>query len=212
MKVLNLYAGIGGNRKLWKDVEVTAVEIDEQIASIYRDFFPNDEMIITDAHSYLEKHYDEGWDFIWSSPPCPSHSRVRNFAGVGKGQVEPIYPNLELYEEIIFLTRLSESKGIDFQGSWVVENVVSYYEPLIRPQKLHNHYFWANFYIPKIQFEGNRRHHSSVEELEEYKGFDLSEYDLSRDKKVKLLRSAIHPELGKHILESGVKKKQMKLS
>ena len=30
MKVLNLYAGIGGNRKLWEDVEVTAVEWDEQ--------------------------------------------------------------------------------------------------------------------------------------------------------------------------------------
>jgi len=28
-KVLNLYAGIGGNRKLWTDVDVTAVEWDE---------------------------------------------------------------------------------------------------------------------------------------------------------------------------------------
>ena len=28
MKVLNLYCGIGGNRKLWEDVEVTAVELD----------------------------------------------------------------------------------------------------------------------------------------------------------------------------------------
>lgn len=26
IKVLNLYAGIGGNRKLWEGVEVTAVE------------------------------------------------------------------------------------------------------------------------------------------------------------------------------------------
>ena len=32
MKVLNLYAGIGGNRKLWKDVEVTAVENNKEIA------------------------------------------------------------------------------------------------------------------------------------------------------------------------------------
>ena len=36
IKVLNLYAGIGGNRKLWKDVEVTAVEINEEIAGVYK--------------------------------------------------------------------------------------------------------------------------------------------------------------------------------
>ena len=40
MKVLNLYAGIGGNRKLWQDVDVTAVELNPQIAKIYQDFFP----------------------------------------------------------------------------------------------------------------------------------------------------------------------------
>ena len=33
MKVLNLYAGIGGNRKLWEDVEVTAVELNPKIFS-----------------------------------------------------------------------------------------------------------------------------------------------------------------------------------
>lgn len=55
MKVLNLYAGIGGNRKLWKDVEVTAVELDPQIAGIYKDFFPNDNVIVGDAHDYLLK-------------------------------------------------------------------------------------------------------------------------------------------------------------
>ena len=32
MKILNLYAGIGGNRKLWKDVQVTAVELNSEIA------------------------------------------------------------------------------------------------------------------------------------------------------------------------------------
>ena len=37
MKVLNLYAGIGGNRKLWTDVEVTAIENNESIAAIYQD-------------------------------------------------------------------------------------------------------------------------------------------------------------------------------
>ena len=63
MEVLNLYAGIGGNRKLWEDVEVTAVEINEQIAQIYQDNFPNDRVIIGDAHQYLLDHFKE-FDFI----------------------------------------------------------------------------------------------------------------------------------------------------
>jgi DNA (cytosine-5)-methyltransferase 1 len=32
MKILNLYAGIGGNRKLWNDMPVTAIENDKAIA------------------------------------------------------------------------------------------------------------------------------------------------------------------------------------
>ena len=53
MKVLNLYAGIGGNRKLWGGVEVTAVELNPEIAHIYSDFYPDDEVIIDDANQYL---------------------------------------------------------------------------------------------------------------------------------------------------------------
>ena len=35
-KILNLYAGIGGNRKLWGDEhEITAVEYDEATADVY---------------------------------------------------------------------------------------------------------------------------------------------------------------------------------
>lgn len=69
MKILNLYAGIGGNRKLWGDEhEITAVEYDPKIAEIYQKFFPNDKVIVTDAHQYLLEHFQE-FDFIWSSPP-----------------------------------------------------------------------------------------------------------------------------------------------
>lgn len=69
MKILNCYAGIGGNRKLWgDDHEITAVENDPDIAKIYQDFFPNDKVIVADAHQYLLDHFKE-YDFIWSSPP-----------------------------------------------------------------------------------------------------------------------------------------------
>ena len=56
MKILNLYAGIGGNRKLWENVEVVAVEIEPKIAKIYSYFFSNDKVIVVDAHQFLLKH------------------------------------------------------------------------------------------------------------------------------------------------------------
>lgn len=70
MKILNLYAGIGGNRKLWgDDYEITAVEFDPEIARAYQDRYPNDTVIVGDAKQYLLDHYKE-FDFIWASPPC----------------------------------------------------------------------------------------------------------------------------------------------
>ena len=189
LKVLNLYAGIGGNRKLWTDVQVTAVEIMPAIAGIYRDMFPYDKVIVDDAHNYLLEHFEE-YDLIWSSPPCPSHSHIRKELGVGSGQNKPIYPDMKLYEEILLLKHY-------FKGRYVVENVVSFYEPLIKPYELASHYFWSNFYIKII--EGNsREHHSDVDDLEERKGFDLSKY--SGIDKRKALRNCVEPEVGLHIL------------
>ena len=144
MKILNLYAGIGGNRKLWGDEhEITAVEINPEIAMIYQDFFPNDKVIVGDAHQYLLNHYKE-FDFIWSSPPCPSHGVSRYWSSKsdnpGMNYPSPIYPDMNLYQEIIFLTHF-------YKGKWVVENVVSYYEPLIKPFEYQSHYYWCNFHI-----------------------------------------------------------------
>ena len=74
-KVLNLYDCLGGNRYKWTDCEVTAVELDPEIAALYKKRFPNDIVIIADAHQYLLDHYKK-FDFIWSSPPCPTHSKL----------------------------------------------------------------------------------------------------------------------------------------
>jgi DNA (cytosine-5)-methyltransferase 1 len=123
MKILNLYCGIGGNRKKWEGHEVTGVENDPAIAKIYQDLFPKDTVIIGDAHQYLLDHYQE-FDFIWSSPPCPSHSKARFGLGVGSGKVKGIYPDMRLYQEIIFLDK-------HFKGKFCVENVMAYYKPLI---------------------------------------------------------------------------------
>ena len=101
-KILNLYAGIGGNRKLWgNDFEITAVEYDEATAEVYKHYFPKDEVIIADAHKFLLDNFKK-YDFIWSSPPCPTHSDIRR-CGVHAGQYEALYPEMELYQEIILL-------------------------------------------------------------------------------------------------------------
>jgi len=200
-KVLNLYAGIGGNRKLWDNVDVTAIEINPKIAKIYQDFFPDDKVIVADAHKFLEKNY-EGFDFIWSSPPCPSHSRIRNIAGVGCGQNKPIYPDMKLYEEILFLNQIYHSSGVKFKGKFCVENVASYYKPLIIPQMVGRHYFWANFTI--TQFKLNTRGHMRTnKELMKIKGFDINDKTL--------LRNCTEPKLGKHILDCARKNIQQKL-
>ena len=201
MKVLNLYAGIGGNRKLWTDVDVTAVEINPEIAKIYSDFFPDDKIVIGDAHKYLLEHYDE-FDFIWSSPPCPSHSHIRKELAVeAKKQNKPIYPDMKLYEEIILLQHFCKSK-------WVVENVISYYIPLVKPYESAHHYFWSNFAISEFKTLSYRGHHNKLKELYYIKGFDLTKYN-GIDKR-KTIRNCVKPELGKHVFDCAFKIKQMR--
>jgi len=193
IKVLNLYAGIGGNRKLWENVDVTAVELDPDIAKIYQDFFPDDKVIVTDAHQYLLEHYSE-FDFIWSSPPCPTHSKPA-FAGTyskdGELRYKPKFPDMKLYEEVLFL------QGY-FKGLWVVENVVSWYEPLIKPQEINRHYFWANFYINAIP-KKSREHYGDIKTLSDRKGFNIDKYT-NIDKRT-TLRNCVEPETGKHIFD-----------
>ena len=203
MKILNLYAGIGGNRKLWgDDHEIVAVELDPKIAQIYQDFFPNDKVVVADAHQYLLDHFKE-FDFIWSSPPCPGHSKIRNEAAVGCGQNEVIYTDMKLYEEIILLKHFALKNT-----KWVVENVVSYYKPLIEPQEINLHYFWTNFFIRPLK-RTTRNHFSSNKKLQDAKGFDLSKYK-GIDKR-KILRNCVESETGLHIFNEAYKSEVQEL-
>ena len=206
MKILNLYAGIGGNRKLWGNKhKITAIENNQKIADIYKGFFPNDKVIVTDAHQYLLDHFKE-FDFIWSSPPCPTHSVCNHFLHA-QGNVR--YPDMSLWQEIVFLQKW-------FKGDWCVENVKSYYPPLWKPQVIDRHYYWANFEIPKINIERNfnlcnvrastrQKGDNYLISLEDHLGIKLPE---KATNKRLLLRNCVEPEVGFHILNASSKCKE----
>ncbi len=194
LKVCNAYAGIGGNRKLWQDVEVTAVEIDESIAKVYRDFFPDDKVIVADAHQYLLDHYKE-FDFIWSSPPCQSHSRM---IISGTNRKTTVYPDMKLYQEIIFLNQF-------FKGKFVIENVIPYYKPLITPQLLDRHSYWANFIIGLFKEPKKRTDLNNMKkrDLCDWLGFPIdipNIYIGENHCNIQILRNCVHPEIGLYIL------------
>lgn len=203
MKILNLYACLGGNRYKWDevtDIEVTAVEWDEELAKLYQERFPNDKVVVADAHQYLLDHYKE-FDFIWSSPPCPSHSRARYWNTKSKR----IYPDLKLYEEIIFLQN-------HFDRKYVVENVISYYDPLIPAYKRGRHLFWTNFNLPNILSFRKIKMVTSQNELNklcEFHNYNFNNYK-GKQRIYKVARNLVDYEAGKTILETavGIIKKQ----
>ncbi|MDE1834724.1 MAG: DNA cytosine methyltransferase [Candidatus Micrarchaeota archaeon] len=200
-KVLNLYSGIGGNRRLWRNLDITAVEYNKQIAEIYKDFFPDDNVVVADAHQYLLDHYEE-FDFIWASPPCQTHSSFRFNISVRYKRVKVQYPDMRLYQEIIFLQS-------HYAGKWVVENVNPYYKPLIPATKLQRHLFWSNFKLPNIQVEQDVIRSAQIPQLQKLHRFDLSKYKI-KDKR-QILRNCVNAELGKEILESAFKVAQVSL-
>ena len=204
MKALNLYCGLGGNRKKWTDVEVTAVELNPGIAMFYQDHFPDDTVIIADAHRYLLEHYKE-FDFIWSSSPCPSHSRARYWGTGGKnggGKIKPVFPDLKLYEEIIFLRNY-------YSGIWVCENVIPYYNPLIAPtNKIGRHLFWANFKIHNVNVPEADINRGKRAEWSALHGIDISGYKFNV-RTDKILRNCVNPDLGLHILNCAINKEKV---
>ncbi len=197
MNALNLYCGIGGNRKLWpKSVKVTAVELDPIIAAIYKKLFPLDEVIVADAHLYLLKNFQR-FDFIWSSPPCQSHSQMNYYLK------EKRYPDMSLYEEAIFLRTFCKKP-------WVVENVRGYYAPLLKPSlEISRHLFWSNFAVSPCseihwpQFGSNTRERETMLRKLVWMGYKLQYSDfkgMSRPRQI--VDNCVHPAYGLHLLRA----------
>ena len=205
MKILNLYACLGGNRYKWGDEhEITSVELDEELARLYQERFPNDTVIVADAHQYLLDHYKE-FDFIWSSPPCPSHSRI-NISQYTRDSWKPRFPDMKLYEEIIFLDKY-------FKGKYVVENVIPFYTPLIPALERNRHLYWTNFNLPKTV--SNRKNpaigkvKNEIQAFSEFHDYDFTKYK-GKQSKQKMARNLVDYEAGKTILDTvlGIRRKE----
>lgn len=200
-KILNLYACLGGNRYKWDEVadnlEVTAVELDPELARLYQERFPNDTVIVSDAHQYLLNHYKE-FDFIWSSPPCPTHSKVR-MTQKNQDSFTAKFPDMKLYEEIIFLDN-------HFKGKYVVENVTPYYEPLILAKKRGRHLYWTNFNLPNNLNERKIggilcQMIDEVKSLCKFHNYDFYKYKGTQPRN-KIARNLVDYQVGKTILQT----------
>jgi len=196
MKILNLFAGIGGNRVLWDGHAVTAIENDPQVALIYSKRFPKDELIVADAYDYLVNHFEE-YDVIWASPPCQTHSKLtrlrvgRRYLGKKSDTVK--LPDLKLYSLILFLQE-------SFRGDWVVENVMSYYKPLIPPTAIvGRHFIWSNKLISSVKFPG-REYANRVEDIASMKQIPLELIQDYTGRKDQLLRNAVSKPVITHIM------------
>jgi DNA (cytosine-5)-methyltransferase 1 len=207
MKILNLYSCLGGNRYKWDEVakeagieiEVTAVELDPETARLYQERFSNDIVIVADAHQYLLEHFKE-FDFICSSPPCPTHSRVR-MSQKNRDTFENKYPDMKLYEEILLLKH-------QYNGKYVVENVIPYYEPLIQAQKRGRHLYWSNFILPTEL--GERKLNGSLTLMKDelntlckFHDYDFRKYK-GEQSVTKMARNLVDYEAGRTILETAL--------
>ncbi len=195
IRVLNLYAGLGGNRALIPDqmhgteIKITSVELNHTIARYYQQHYPSDELVIGDAHDFLLNRFSD-YDIIWSSPPCQTHSRM---AAGGRNR-KPRYRDFKLYEEIDFLTRY-------FKGVWLVENVIPAYKPFYEYQKVGRHAYWSNTNLHSItptESPTGFGNLASAEEIADWLGIDY-EYNIYYDGnkcQKQVLRNCVHPKDG----------------
>ena len=150
MRVLDLYAGLGGTDKgirkvaAEKNIEIDyyAIEIDPIICQAHKKNNPETNVICADVKDWLDKVTE--FDFVWASPPCQSHSKL-NKTNEGKG-LEPRLIDWDLWHLIDFLSRK--------QTKYVVENVKPYYICPFKPNfSLDRHYFWTNLKLVPFTYQ-----------------------------------------------------------
>ena len=228
-KALILFAGIGGfcQNIDWTGWDVTAVEIEPEIAQCYQDRFPNHKVIVGDAMEYLQNHWKEyiGKDnLIQASPPCQTYSKLRYQLGVlgnhsekPNAQMDHVFIDPMLIQCIAFLATLPT----DNSPIWIVENVRPYFDWLIKfAPKFHfslgRHYIWTNaclpIFLPPVPQTAAKRIMNkktgkenidffSLDRCRDAYGVDLTKYPKIKNKR-QVLRNMFEPELGQYIFDA----------
>ena len=176
IKVLNAFAGLGGNTELWDRKKYDVIHIENNINryDFLADKFPDDVVIDRDAYEYIERYF-MAYDIIWASPPCQTHSSVR-WLNESKPGFKYKIPDMRLYGLIHFLKRAAKNQ------IWIVENVEPYYQPLIETKaRVGRHIVWSNRYISDKKYPSDNIIHIT--------------------KNRKDVRDRMNPEIGKYILE-----------
>jgi len=200
MKILNLYAGLGGNRKLWgEEHEITAVEIHPDICKYYKNHYPKDNIFNMDCINYLETIDSlDRFDFIWASPPCQTHSKLAIY---NAKRVPDMTGVLGIQ---IFLDKY-------YDGLYVIENVQPYWLNSVMIDshltKLGRHCFWSNFPIPYREFERTKKQfpYMTINDLSVDKEIDIPNIE-DKTLQRQTLRNCVHPKIGKYILDCAMKK------
>lgn len=191
-KILNLYSGIGGTiHKLNDYSNITNVDNNKIVLEINKRLHPGSTNILCDAKEYLIKNY-RNFDIILASPPCQPNTRL-NYTLNSQNIVR--LPDLSIYEIVLFLEQFHK-------GLYMVENVISYFEPLIKPQILDRHFVWSNVKFKNIDMPNKFNLSSSnIKYLENSLGINLGKTKGLGKRKDQILRNCIHPGLGVQIIE-----------
>jgi len=163
IKILDLFCGLGGVAKGFQkyldehniEYEYIAVDIDSLVLKAHKCNNPKSHVILRDAYSFTDDELKE-FDFIWASPPCQSHSRANHIW-------KRYNPDMRLYD----LIRQLNGVGKPF----VVENVIPYYKPPIKPSyRIDRHFLWTNIKLPLFIEKVKRPplHKMGIKELAKY--------------------------------------------
>ena len=111
------------------------------------------------------------------------------------------YPDMTLYQEILFLKHI-------YNGKYVVENVTPYYEPLIPAKKRGRHLYWTNFNLPnslneRDDINGIIGKTNDLDKLCKFHKIDLSSYKGTQPK-IKIAKNLVDYEAGKTILDTAL--------
>ena len=90
-----------------------------------------------------------------------------------------------------------------FEGKYVVENVIPYYEPLIPAQKRGRHLYWCNFNLPNDIGERkmfkNMVEVGDIKQLSEFHDYDFTKYK-GEQRLNKIARNLVDYEVVKQYL------------